>query len=182
MAEEQVRYVAPVGNKFWEQRAKHGRNKLFAEPKLLWKAAVEYFTWCENNPLYEVDFRGKDAIEVKIPKMRAFTLSGLCLFLDVNIKYFYQFQNAIDGKIDDESRDFSNTITRIIETIYTQKFTGAAAGFLNPNIIARDLGLTDKQEIKQLNQNLDQYIDYTELSDDALKEIKNAAETKRIES
>jgi hypothetical protein len=27
--------------------------------------------------------------------------------------------------------------------MYTQKFTGAAAGFLNPNIIARDLGLRD---------------------------------------
>lgn len=179
---EQNRFVAPVGNRFWEKRAKHGRDRLFAEPKLLWKAAVDYFTWCEDTPLYEVDFRGKDATEVKIPKMRAFTLSGLCLFLDINIKYFYQFQNALEGRADEESRDFSNIISRIIETIYTQKFTGAAAGFLNPNIIARDLGLTDKQEIKQLNQNLNEYIDYTELSDEALKEIKDAAETKRLES
>ena len=30
--------------------------------------------------------------------------------------------------------------------IYEQKFTGAAAGLLNPNIIARDLGLADKTD------------------------------------
>lgn len=179
---EQERYVAPVGNRFWELRAKHGRDRLFKEPKLLWKAAVEYFTWCEDHPLMETDFRGKDADEVHIPKMRAFTISGLCLFLDCGSKYFYQFQQSLEGRNDDESRDFSNIISKIIETIYTQKFTGAAAGFLNPNIIARDLGLTDKQEIKQLNQNLNEYIDYTELSDEALKEIKNAGESKRIES
>jgi DNA-packaging protein gp3 len=44
-------------------------------------------------------------------------------------------------------QDFSSIITRIRETIYNQKFTGAAAGFLNPNIIARDFGLTDKKEV-----------------------------------
>jgi hypothetical protein len=31
--------------------------------------------------------------------------------------------------------------------ILDQKFTGAAADLLNPNIIARDLGLTDKKEV-----------------------------------
>lgn len=173
-------YEAPVGNRFWELRAKHGRDRLFAEPKLLWKAAVEYFTWCENNPLYEVDFRGKDATEVNIPKMRAFTMSGLCLFLGCGSKYFYDFKEALAGRNDEISRDFSDIVSKIIETIYTQKFTGAAAGFLNPNIIARDLGLTDKQEMKVLNQSPNEYVDYTEISDEALKEIKNAGETKRI--
>jgi hypothetical protein len=37
-------------------------------------------------------------------------------------------------------------ITRIDKYIYNQKFEGAAAGFLNPNIIARDLGLADKTD------------------------------------
>ena len=32
------------------------------------------------------------------------------------------------------------------EIIYNQKFTGAAADLLNPNIIARELGLADKQQ------------------------------------
>lgn len=132
--------AAPEGNQFWKLRSKHGRDKLFETPELLWEAATEYFEWCEKNPLMEVDFRGKDANEVEIPKMRAFTIQGLCLYLGCNSKYFNDFREAKhDG--------FSDVLTRIMETIYTQKFTGAAAGFLNPNIIARDLGLSDKKEL-----------------------------------
>jgi hypothetical protein len=43
-----------------------------------------------------------------------------------------------------DSKDFMPIITRIKEIIYNQKFSGAAAGFFNANIIARDLGLSDK--------------------------------------
>lgn len=140
---------APVGNQFWKLRSKHGRDKLFASPQALWDAACEYFEWCDTNPLIEVDFRGKDADEVRLPKMRPYTLQGLCLYLDCNTKYFNEFEDNLRGKNDDDSKGFSNIITRIRETVYNQKFTGAASGFFNPSIIARDLGLSDKQEVKQ---------------------------------
>ena len=39
-------------------------------------------------------------------------------------------------------------ITRIREAIYQQKFEGASVGAFNANIIARDLGLADKQDVK----------------------------------
>jgi hypothetical protein len=128
--------AAPAGNQFWKIRSKHGRDKLFESPESLWKAACEYFEWCDSNPLMEVDFRGKDADRVELPKMRAYTLTGLCIYLDCNSAYFRQFK-------DTSQKDFSTILTRIEEIIYTQKFTGAAAGFLNANIIARDLGLRD---------------------------------------
>lgn len=131
---------APKGNEFWKLRSKHGRDKLFASPELLWEAACEYFQWCEDNPLIEVDFKGKDAERVELPKMRALTIHGLCIYLGVNTKYFNDFRDA-------GHEDFSEVLTRIMDIIYNQKFTGAAAGFLNPNIIARDLGLTDKKEL-----------------------------------
>ena len=128
-----------IGNRFWELRSKHGRDKLFATPELMWEAAKEYFEWCESNPLIEIDYKGKDADRVELPKMRAFTMQGLCLYLDCNTRYFNQFKETCTS-------DFSSVITRIEEIIFNQKFTGAAAGFLNPNIIARDLGLVDKKE------------------------------------
>lgn len=131
---------APIGNRFWEQRSKHGRSKRFETPEELWEEACEYFKWCEDNPLIEVDFKGKDAMEVHIPKMRAFTWDGLELFIDM-----YSLR---DYKTNEKYKEFSQVIARIDKIIYTQKFTGAAAGFLNPNIIARDLGLADKQETK----------------------------------
>lgn len=133
---------APTGNEFWKLRSKHGRDKIFENPEHLWEAACEYFQWCEQHPLIEIDFRGKDANEVELPKMRAFTWDGLELFIDIH--------SLRDYKTNETHKDFSQVITRIEKIIYNQKFTGAAAGFLNPNIIARDLGLADKREVDKV--------------------------------
>lgn len=126
---------APIGNEFWKRRTKHGRDKLFTKPELLWEAAQEYFQWCFDNPLIEIDFVGKDATQVQKPKIRAFTWSGLELYLDIDSLREY--------KSNPDYKEFSQIITRIEKIMYTQKFEGAAAGFLNPNIIARDLRLND---------------------------------------
>ncbi len=136
---------APLGNQFWKNRSKHGRELLFETPSLMWEAATEYFQWCVDNPLNELQFHGKDATECTVPKVRAFTLTGLCLYLDCNQAYFRQFKETELGK----TKDFSTILMRIEETIYTQKFEYAAAGFLNANIIARDLGLAEKTDNNQ---------------------------------
>lgn len=127
---------APIGNEFWKQRSKHGRDKLFQDPELLWAQALEYFDWCYQNPLISVEYYGKDAVECNVPKMRAFTYSGLCNFLDCHMETFHSLK---------ENKDFSDVYARICRIVYTQKLEGAAAGFLNASIIARDLGLVDKQ-------------------------------------
>lgn len=140
---------AAKGNKFWELRSKHGRDKIFATPEIMLKAAYEYFEWCESNPLMEIDYRGSSPpVKVELPKMRAYTMNGLTCFLHVNTVYFNQFESGLREKQDETSKDFSKVITHIREIIYNQKFMGAAAGFLNPNIIARDLGLKEYQDIK----------------------------------
>ena len=143
---------APEGNEFWKLRSKHGRDRLFSNPNDLWEAASDYFSYCVDNPLLEVDYVGKDARKVEKPKMVAFTMHGLCLYLGVNTNYFWTFKESLKNKTDAISEDFCEVITRIEETVYHQKFVGAAAGFLNPNIIARDLGLTDKRELKAQNE------------------------------
>lgn len=130
--------AAPKGNKFWELRSKHGRDQLFQSSELLWKSACEYFEWCETNPLISIEFYGKDAIECRVPKMRPFTWQGLCAYLDCHTQYFYEFKKR------NKDKDFTLVISRIEDIIYRQKFEGAAAGFLNANIISRDLGLSDK--------------------------------------
>ena len=142
--------AAPKENTFWKLRSKHGRKTLFESPKKLWDASCEYFQWCDENPLKEAKpfhFQGNVTI-AKVDKLRAYTLIGLCLYLDCSENYFRNFES---NNIDEE--DFMAVITRIRETIYTQKFTGAAADLLNPNIIARDLGLVEQKEIKQTNIN-----------------------------
>ena len=146
--------AAPIGNQFWKLRSKHGRDKLFATPTLMWEACVEYFEWCDSTPLLEATIqkrkvsRDEEVIEQhNLPKMRAYTIQGLCLYLDCNVQYFNDFEKSLKGKNDSIAKDFSAVITRVRETIYNQKFSGAASGFFNANIIARDLGLTDKKDI-----------------------------------
>lgn len=136
---------APKGNQFWKLRSKHGRDKLFATPKLLWEASCEYFQWCDENPLHEAKaFNTKDngIVQEALPKMRAYTITGLCLYLDCSTQYFNNFEDN-----NKDSKDFMEVITRIRATIYTQKFVGAAADLLNSNIIAMELGLKLRTDV-----------------------------------
>lgn len=142
---------APSGNQFWKLRSKHGRDKLFESPEAMWEAACEYFEWCEENPFKEskamVVSNGQNSgssIEIaELPLKRPFTLMGLCLYMDCSSAYFRNFKNQERAK----QEDFSSVIEKIEETIYNQKFEGAAAGFFNANIIARDLGLRDNTDV-----------------------------------
>ena len=134
---------APKKNTFWKARSKHGRDKIFKTPEILLEASNEYFQWCLDNPLWETIIQGGK--EFTVPKMRAMTIQGLCIFLDVETRTLLNYCD----KNNKSYKDFFPITTRIKETIRTQKFEGAAAGLLNSNIIARDLGLRDHQEIDQ---------------------------------
>jgi hypothetical protein len=132
---------APKGNQFWKQRSTHGREKIFSTPDLLWQAACEYFQWCEDNPIKDPRSFGQRNIQ------RPYTLVGMCRFLGVNSVYFQQLEDQFKGKEDEQSKEFSNIIILIKETCYQQKFENAVIGVYKENIIARDLGLTDKKDI-----------------------------------
>jgi len=137
--------AATKGNQFWKARTKHGRDKIFKTPELMLDAAFDYFAWVEDNPLtkaiiYQGVVTGQESL------LRAMTIKGLCIFLHVNAVYFNKFESELD-RDSAEGKDFCKVINTIKEIIETQKFEGASAGLLNPNIIARDLGLTDKKEL-----------------------------------
>jgi hypothetical protein len=132
--------AAPVGNQFWKARSTHGRSPIFASPDQLWVACAEYFEWVEANPLYEYKLTSYQGVNTHEPvaKMRAMTISGLCIFLDISKQAWSEYKTR-DG--------FGDVTTRVEDIIRTQKFEGASADLLNANIIARDLGLADKSEV-----------------------------------
>lgn len=134
--------AAPKGNKFWKLRSKHGRDKLFTTPNLLWSAACEYFEWCDSNPWEEVKSKEtKDGtFKEKSPTQRPYTLSGLCFYLGCNEAYFRQFETECN-------KDFSTIISDIKIVIETQQFEGAIVGAFNANIISRKLGLKENVSI-----------------------------------
>jgi hypothetical protein len=140
--------AAHKGNKYWEFREKHGRNHKYT-PEALWKEALLYFQWVEDNPLWEAiiiqrgikvkDKKGNESMKyfTKAPKLRAMTVKAFNLYADISHTTWGNYK---------DNKDFVAITTRIEDVIYSQKFEGAAATLLNPNIIARDLGLKDVSE------------------------------------
>lgn len=130
--------AAPSNNQYYLLRSKDGRETIYTPIELLEKAN-EYFTWCLNNPLYEEQlFHYQGAItRDKVSKIRAFSLEGFCNYAEIVVNTFKNYENK---------EDFLTVTTRIRQIIDSQQFEGAASGFLNPNIIARKLGLVDRKE------------------------------------
>lgn len=151
-----------IGNQFWKLRSKHGRDKLFNSPKLLLKTAYEYFQWVDDHPWMKNEQVKQPAKAVKdengqtvfapviaqIPTARPYTLSGLCIYLDCSEETLKAY-----GK-DEDKKDFFEVVHAIRAIIDTQQLEGAAVGAFNPSIIARKLGLADKQVIDQINYNV----------------------------
>jgi len=132
---------ATKGNQFWKARSSHGRKPIYSDPEKLMDACEQYFQWVEDNPLKEqraAQYQGQ-WVKTEVNKMRAMTIGGLCLFIGVDITTWIKYR---------ENKDFIHITKEVDSIIRNQKFTGAAADLLNPNIIARDLGLTDKKEVE----------------------------------
>ena len=149
--------AAPAGNQFWKARTKHGRDRLFASHELLWESCCEFFQWVEDNPLFEMKPFAYQGVVVQEPvaKMRAMTIDGMCLFLDISPSTWYEWRKTED--------DYSDIVTKAENVIRSQKFAGAAADLLNSNIIARDLGLSDKKETEHSGT-----IQFTDMTDEDL--------------
>jgi hypothetical protein len=138
-----------LGNQWWKIRSSHGRNPKFDNPDQLWDACMEYFQWCEENPLEEEKVFHTNGVITKatVHKLRAMTLKGLFRFIDISKDTWNNYRNNTKqgkekNKLDDI--DFTQVCEKIEAIIYDQKYTGAAADLLNSNIIARDLGLSEK--------------------------------------
>ena len=154
------------GNRFWKARSSAGPKPKFECADDLWSACAEYFDWVHDNPLYAdqlVTFRGQ-ATHEPVAKMRAMTIGGLCLFLDIDETTWRDWKAS--------RSDLSPIITRAEAVIFAQKFEGAAADLLNGNIIARELGLSDKQTVEGPGPNGEHVVNHT--VDDELRTALDA--------
>jgi hypothetical protein len=125
--------AAPKGNNCWQLRLKHGLDGKFKSPDEIQHNFEQYVQWAEENPLIEVDFRGKDA-------MRVLTKDGFALACGFSCWATLAVYRS-------KSEDFAKVFTRIEQAITLQKFEGASSGFFNHNIIARDLGLMNQEQV-----------------------------------
>lgn len=113
-----------------------GRPAIYTDPVKLAEECQNYFHWAVNTPLHEEKafcYEG-NITKAKLAKCRAFTLGSLCLYIGISMDTWEDYRRK---------PEFSGITKAVDETIRQQKFTAAAAGLLNPVIIARDLGLRE---------------------------------------
>lgn len=149
--------AAPKGNSYYKlvKNWKYGADRKYT-PSQLWDKAVEYFEWVEANPLKEQK-AFSSGVTVDVSKMRAMELQGFCTYANISYSTFKNYSN---------NKAYLAITTRIKQIMDSQKFTGAAAGLLESNIIARDLKLVDKKEV-------DNKINGKPLTKDLAKKIIN---------
>lgn len=111
---------------------------IFETPEELQEACFRYFDWADENPIWEDKVFGS-GFRAKVAHARAMTIRGLCVFIGISKRTWDEYRN----------RDAFKDVCEVAEDImFEQKFAGAAAGVFNGNIIARELGLSDKKEIE----------------------------------
>lgn len=135
------------GNRLWEARVSPGRKLPYATGDDLWEACVEYFEWVDGNPLHEAKafaYEGDVTVEA-LPRMRAMTITGLCLFLGIGATTWKEWR---------QHAALHDACEQVEAVIRTQKFEGASAGLLNASIVGRELGLADRHDLSGVVVNI----------------------------
>lgn len=145
------------GNQLWKKAIE---NRKFLgpvpSPEALAQIVSDYFEWLEDNPINEaklVTYEGVSNLE-DIPKMRAPTLYGLCAFIGIHRDTWGSWRRG------DDRTELRQVVEWAEQVMAEWKFTGAAAGVLNPVIITRDLGLADKQEVTSPDGSMTPVVQY----------------------
>lgn len=136
---------APLGNNYWQFRNKHGRDYKY-QPEELWEEFKQYVEWVNDTPWYKNEaIKSGDMAGtiIPIPTRKPLTIEGFCLFADIVHKTFMDYEKR---------KDFVTVVTRIRGAIENDQLEGASVGAYNPNIIARKLGLQDKQQTEHTGE------------------------------
>lgn len=134
-----------IGNQWWKNRAKSGRDAIFTDPEILRQSIQEYFDLTDSRRDWDgQEWVGKDGDEVIVKKRVPFTLKGLCVFLGVSSHYFSEFKKSQTFQ---NNPEFLEVYTWAEDVIQTQQIDGGLLGYYNASLTARLNGLTDKQDI-----------------------------------
>lgn len=158
---------APKKNQFWKLRSRHGREKIFQSPQSLWESACEYFEYIDKSTFKAERVFGTGK---RLNENRAvpYTISGLCFFLRCDEQTLKNYGTK------EEYKDFHEVVRQINQVCFTQKFSLAAAGLLNANLISRDLGLRDANDINvkyNIEKQLSEFYEDGKLNEEGLLKL-----------
>ncbi|WP_111430019.1 terminase small subunit [Rhodobacteraceae bacterium DSL-40] len=119
----------------------HGAPRLVKDGEELWSRFLEYVEWIETNPvcaLRKVVSHNR-IIEVEDEFLRPMTWQSFAAFLGVSTATLEYWRR--------DCEDLIETLHRIKDTMFANKFEGAAVGVFREAIISRELGLADHQAL-----------------------------------
>lgn len=121
------------------------KHKYIETPDKLWQYFCDYVQSEKDNPLYKVEYVGKDGNKEKTELAVPITFEGFeCYLAD---KEVIQDLGHYSANTNGDYDEFRTIITRIRKNCFVNNFKGAAVGLFNANLIARKIGLTDKKEV-----------------------------------
>jgi len=123
------------------------KNKYIESPEKLLELFKDYVKHEANNPMYKVDYVGKEGRLEKTPIETPITFEGfeVYLFQKEIINDLGDYASNKDGRYS----DYATIITYIRKHCFVHNFKGAAVRLFDPNLIARKLGL--KEQVEQTN-------------------------------
>ncbi len=132
-----------------------GRPKTFETPEELWEYYEEYKQYILKNPIKVQDWVGKDANEIERKHYMPPTWKGFEAFLfraGVSNARNYVDLDKYRRNVNDAYANYSGIIRAIGSDMFERKFSGASVGIYQQNIIARELGLADVQEVNNFQR------------------------------
>lgn len=129
--------------------AKVGRPKKIKSPEDLKQWFEEYKVYAKENPKKQSLYDYKAGKEVTISKEVPLNWAafGAWLYREKGISNIDDYR--YNDKEDRDYSEFAQIIKYISSEIWAEQYDGAAAGIYQHNIVARKLGLADKQEVEQ---------------------------------
>lgn len=154
------------GTELWKliKNKSTGRKRKYPDADTLWAAALAYFEWVDDNPVVEdrlVQHKGK-CITKSVNHPRPMTIQGLCAHLGISDETWNNYR----------TKNYQEECELVEQIMYEQKLSGASAGLMSANLMARYLGLTDHHKVDNKNYNFD----LSGHSEEALKAIINGSD------
>jgi DNA-packaging protein gp3 len=131
---------ATKNNQYWQLRKRHGKPPKYDNAETFWVDACRYFDHITDNPFKKqmIGSCSGKIVRYYLDKQRPFSVTGLCLFLDIPKRSFYNM--AEDARL-------MHIVTRVRDIIWLNQFEGAVAGIFKESIVWRKLSLESKRQI-----------------------------------
>lgn len=177
------RFSYSFNEKFWKVRYKGDRLHINNASDII-DAAISYFEWCDNNPIKEPNWVGKDGKEVAKFKPRVFTMVGFSTYIGRSTSYIsdleqsslYKSQTLDDPAEREHYKELYEAIQWVKDCITRNKYENAASGYLSHVLISRDIFGQESLTVKGDRNNpishvVDGKVDFSTASDEALRAI-----------